>query len=799
MKKYLYLFFLLLCTWSCSSTEEKSAIRLWYTEPASSEIRLNPRGRIDNSAWYSALPLGNGSLGAMVYGDVKSDRIQFNEKTLWSGCNFDTDNPEAPKHLGKIRKLLFAGKYKEATEIIEKTQICKDHGNPDPHHNGSHDPRYGSYQTMGDLWFDFDNKSEYTDYMRELDLETATARVAYTQEGVHFERNFFISQPDQVMVMKYTADQPGKLSFTCKMNRLQRFRTYTEKKQLIMTGASTAGDKDGMKYMARLRAIPKNGKVSYTDSTVRVENADEVILLLTAATDYRQEYPTYTGRDYSNLSYRRMEAATSKTWMAIYDAHLKEYSPYFNRVKLDVCSGPDTIPTDRIITNARKGNIDKHMYELVFQYGRYLLISSSRPGDLPANLQGMWAMGMRGPWNCDYHTDVNIQMSYWLAEATNLSECHLPYFDLLRSLVKPGEQTAKIQYNMKGWVVHPITNVWGYTSPGESASWGMHTGAPAWLCQHIMEHYRFTEDKAFLKELYPTMKGAVEFYLDWLTTDPETGKLVSGPAVSPENSFLTEDGSKSQFCMGPTHDQQVIRQLFEDFLEASGILRIKDNTVQETSDALKKLLDTQIAKDGRIMEWAHEFKEAEPGHRHLSHLFAVYPSALINSIQTPELIEAAEKSLDFRIAHGNGAPWSYVWHTSLYARMQKAEKATDRLDNFMKTSFCPNLFSSKPPFQMDANFGATAAMAEMLLQSHVFQNGNYNIMLLPALPTSWTNGSYSGLKARGGFEVSVKWKDGRIIMADVKSLLGNPCRIRFNGTSVTPEIKKNGHWHWEAE
>ena len=522
-----------------------------------------------------------------------------------------------------------------------------------------------------------------------------------------------------------------------------------------------------------------------------------MILFLTASTDYKLEYPTYKGRDYVGITARNLNNALQKSYNDLYNAHIKEFSSYFGRVDFKLAKSTDTLPTDLSQQKTRKDIYDQHLYELMFQYGRYLMISSSRPGTMPANLQGIWAVGMSNPWKCDYHTDVNIEMNYWPAEVTNLSECHLPFFDLLESLVEPGRKTARTQYGMNGWVVHPITNVWGFTSPGEKAKWGMHTGAPAWLCQHIMEHYRYTGDKEFLNRMYPVLKGAVEFYMDWLTIDPETGKLVSGPAVSPENSFIAPDGSYSQFTMGPTHDQQTIWQLFEDIIKAADILGYNDVFIKKVSDARKNLLGTQIGKDGRIMEWAHEFKEAQPGHRHISHLFAIHPGSQINMIQTPELAKAAIKSMDYRIAHGGGGTgWSSAWLVNQYARTLRPEEALKSLNKVIMAKTYPNLFTAHPPFQMDANFGTTAGIAEMLLQSHVFDKGAYIIQLLPALPESWSEGSFSGLKARGGFEVSVEWKDGKIADASIKSLLGNKCRILYNGTYIEPVIAKGAEWKW---
>lgn len=786
-KKFSILVIALIVTMSCNSVKtesEKSNLKLWYNQPANAAIPDDPNGWKDDPEWLKALPLGNGSLGVMVYGDVNRERLQLSEESMWSGSPDDNDNPEAAAAYPEIRRLLFEGKYKEATELTNKTQICKGLGSG--HGNGAKVP-FGCFQTLGDLWIDNGRQSPYTNYYRELDLNDAVVRVRYSQEEVNFEREIFTSQPDQVMIARFSADKAGQISFTCTLTRPERFTTYSENGQLIMSGALFDGKGgDGLQYMTRLKAVNKNGNVRFEDNKLIVENADEITLFLSASTDFELKYPVYKGRDYKTITNRNIEKASAKTFEELKETHKNEYRNYFQRVSLNLASEKtDTVATDERIVRFRQTGSDKHLTELIFQYGRYLLISSSRPGTLPANLQGIWANKIQTPWNGDYHTDVNIEMNYWPAEVTNLPEIHLPLFALIESFVEPGKKTAQIQYNLNGWVIHPITNVWGYTSPGESASWGMHTGAGAWICSHIAEHYAFTGDKEFLNRMYPILQSSVEFYLDWLVEDPTTGKLISGPAVSPENTFIAPDGSRSQISMGPAHDQQVIWQLFTDFIMASKELGIDNEFTGRVTKAKDNLARPEIGSDGRLMEWADEFPEAEPGHRHISHMFAVHPGSQINMEHTPELAAAAKKSLDFRIANGGGhTGWSAAWLVSQYARLYDGEKAKENLNTVLKKSTSPNLFGQHPPFQMDANFGVTAGIAEMLIQSH-----QGFIELLPAVPAEWTEGEVKGLRARGGFEVDIKWKEGTLISANIKSFSGNKGVLRYHGKDLELAMK----------
>ncbi len=759
-----------------SDTTDFTSLKLWYKQPANANLADDLSRWKTDPEWTKALPVGNGSFGAMIFGDVNKERIQLNEESMWSGSPFDNNNPEAYPSQAQIRKLLFAGKYKEASELTQKTQICIGEGSG--HGSGANVP-FGSFQTLGDLWIDFENESSYENYHRELDLKEAVVRVSYTQEELEYKREIFVSQPHQVMIIKLTANKPGKISFKCSIDRPERYTTITTEDQMIMRGALADGQGgDGLQYMTRLSAVNKKGTVSYANEKLTVKNADEVILFLTASTNYVLDYPNYKGRDFETITETNLQIAKQTSYETLLKNHEEDYQQYYNKVSLQLTSDiSDTIPTDIRIQKFKETKSDPHLAELLFQYGRYLLISSSRPSTLPANLQGIWTNKIQTPWNGDYHTDVNVQMNYWMAECTNLAEMHLPLFDLMNSLQKPGSKTAKVHYNANGWVVHPITNVWGYTSPGEVSKWGMHVGGGAWLTSHIMEHYYFTLDKIFLEEMYPVLKSSTMFYIDWLIPDPETGELLSGPSVSPENTFIAPDGSKSQICMGPAHDQQVIWQLFKNFIDASKALKIKDDLVQNVIEAQEKLIKPKIGSDGRLMEWNKEFEEVEPGHRHISHLFALHPGYQIDIHKTPELALAAKKSLDFRIKNGGGhTGWSAAWLISQYARLGEAENAKQSLNTVLIKSTSPNLFGMHPPFQIDGNFGTTAGIAEMLIQS---QSGE--IRLLPALPNEWDKGQVKGLCARGGFVVDMKWASGKLISAKISSAKGGVCTVNYKG------------------
>ncbi len=753
MKRYLGFLLITICCLSVNcgmsgNTIETLSINqpdltLWYTEPA--------------SQWIEALPIGNGRLGAMVYGTVEHERVQLNEESIWTGEKTSRLQEDAWKYVQEARKLLFDGKYNEAEKVMQDKVM-----------GPRYDNNYHTYQTLGDLKLTFPGHGTYTDYKRSLSLDDAIAGVEYVVDGVKYKRQVFSSPVDQVIVVVLTSDKPGKITVDLAIDRPAEFDVKAEgNDMLIMAGHVTDGNGKGVRYESQLKAIPAGGTLQAGARTLSVKNADSLVLYLAAATNYRGEDPHV-------LCEKNMQGV-NKDLKSVKNDHIKAHQELFGRVKLQLTDTfQDDIPTNQRLENVKNGQQDHWLETLYFQYGRYLLMSSSRPGCLPANLQGIWVDGLTPPWNSDYHININIQMNYWPAEVTNLSECHTPFFALIDSLRASGRRTAKHVYNSRGFTANHTTDVWWWTEPIGNIQYGMWPMSIGWCSQHLWEHYLYTGDKAFLQEAYPIMKEAALFFVDYMVKDPKTGYLVTGPSGSPENRFYGPSGEVAFLNMGTTVDTEIIYDLFSNCIEAADVLGTDAEFHNELVDLRKQLTPIRIGKDGRIMEWPHEFKEVEPGHRHVSHLFGLHPGRQITWPHTPELAQAAINTLDYRLANGGGhTGWSRAWIISFFSRLLQPERAYENLVALLAKSTLYNLFDTHPPFQIDGNFGGCAGITEMLMQSHAGE-----IHLLPALPDAWANGGFSGLKARGGFEFDVKWRDGAMDSVLVKSPLGGNCRIK---------------------
>ncbi|MBK5244224.1 MAG: glycoside hydrolase family 95 protein [Eubacteriaceae bacterium] len=760
---------------------------LWYQQPA--------------KIWEEASPLGNGRLGAMVFGGVADERIQLNESSLWDGYSLDPNDSSSVAYLPQVQKLIFDGKNNEAVALAEKHMM----GNP---------KGVKSYQSLGELWLDTP-ELKASNYVRNLNIGNAIQQTRYSSNGVAFLREAFISEVADVMVVHFTASHSAKINFSFTLKRQQDAVCEAlswQQDALLLKGRlpikDNTGKARGLSFAAEVKVLHKGGKVSVQQGVLRVQDADEVTLLITGETNYPGLDHSFSGK-LKPESYpveqcaKLLKAAAVKTYETLKQEHITAYQKLYDRVELqlgDLSFKKEFLPTDKWLEKAKEtGNPDLDLVALYFQYGRYLLISSSRPGTLPANLQGLWAWQMHPPWNADYHTNINVQMNYWPTEITNLAELHQPLFDLMESLVIPGEKTAQVMYGAHGWVVHHLTDAWGFTAPadGPQGIWPM--GA-AWLVRQPWEYYTYTGDTAFLKEeAYPLMKGAAKFIMDFLVVAPSgtayPGKLVTNPSYSPENSFYLPNGETSVFTYGATMDLEIIHDLLTHCIKASELLNIDPDFRKKCEQTLDQLAPFRISKKtGRILEWAEDYKETDPHHRHTSHLFGLYPGNQITVSATPKLAAAAKKTL---IARGDGGTgWSLAWKINMWNRLHDGNHAYKLLSVLLTQKTLPNLFDNHPPFQIDGNFGATAAIAEMFVQSQSPEkDGSYEIQLLPSLPDAFSSGQVSGLCARGGYVIDLQWKDGKLERAKIHSKIGGALHITMGAKHFDDVTQPNEMIH----
>jgi alpha-L-fucosidase 2 len=735
---------------------QRDRLRLWYRQPA--------------KEWVEALPVGNGRLGAMVFGGVELERLQLNEDTFFAGGPYDPNSPEALDALPEVRRLIFAGRYAEAEALADARLM----GRP---------LKQMPYQPVGDVLLSFAGLEAPATYERELDLDAAIARTRFSIDGVEYLREVIASPVDQVIAVRLSADRPGRISFELSMRTPQKASAMIEEGSLVLRGVGPAqwGVAGALRFEARVAVLATGGKSVANDALVRVVDANEAVLLIAAATSYRR-YDDVSA-DPAAITRGQIAAASRKSFASLSGAHLAEHRRLFHRVSIDLGSTPAAEqPTDERVRESSHTE-DPALAAIYFQYGRYLLICSSRPGTQPANLQGIWNDKTEPPWESKWTININTQMNYWPAESTHLSECVQPLVAMVRDLASTGARTAEVMYGARGWVVHNNTDLWRASAPIDGAKWSLWPTGGAWLCKHLWDHYDYGRDRAYLAEIYPLLKGAAEFFLDALVEAPDGNALLTCPSLSPEN--VHPHGAS--ICAAPAMDSQILRDLFSSCIEAAGILGIDAEFRAQLAQVSQRLPADRVGAEGQLQEWLEDWDLQAPeiNHRHVSHLYALYPSSQINLIDTPELARAARRSLDIRGDEATG--WGIGWRLNLWARLGDGERAHRILEMLLGPERTyPNLFDAHPPFQIDGNFGGTSGITEMLMQSW-----GGAIHLLPALPRAWPAGSVRGLRARGACTVDIEWDNGKLVEAILRSDRGGTYRLRYGAQTLVIDLPRS--------